>query len=454
MKKLILFLSISLSLHAQSDSLNVTFSEEKVEVFEKTTLIDEYEKAFGGGSEFTSGLRFRIVFNPMTGNTIVPQFQFEQKVFKRNTLTLKYGHANSMNTNLGFEFRRYNIEKSPSTYKSNIVGEYVSFFVDKNAHFLEISEFGGANKMFLNRKDFFYGLGAIGVSKGIQLGNILTFGIKGGLRFGKEGTVNSEKNWVYDRSSNIVFTPFISSFSEVGLGFLFPLKNKFTLDRHEVIGSQQNMKDMWRVNLLNLIYLDSYKLNLAADLAYERKIKQSSFSLVSNLKVGLSNHKEFIGVSERDTIIKDYSNIGKKYLLIDFENNAMRVWEGMTAFNQELRYYPGMKKRMLKGKSGNNLNGFFVGLFGELTLMSRYFNRDSYDQIKGFDKLATQKYYGIEWGYQVKLSKNAFLSIIYNFGLKSNSNNFSRSSQTIYLSEPSARQAIYYTGALKLGFAK
>jgi hypothetical protein len=240
----------------------------------------------------------------------------------------------------------------------------------------------------------------------------------------------------------------------VGLGFLFPLKNKFALDGHEVLGSQQDMKDMWRVNLLNLIYLDSYKMNLAADLAYERKIKQSSFSLVSNLKVGLSNHKEFIGVSERDTIIKDFSNIGKKYLLIDFENNAMRVWEGMTAINQELRYYPGMKKRMLKGKSGNNLNGFFVGLFGELTLMSRYFNRDSYDQIKGFDKLATQKYYGIEWGYQVKLSKRAFLSIVYNFGLKSNSNNFSRSSQTIYLSEPSARQAIYYTGALKLGFAK
>lgn len=48
MEKVILFLGISFSLHAEIDSLKTTYTEEKVEKFEKTTLIDEYDIAFGG----------------------------------------------------------------------------------------------------------------------------------------------------------------------------------------------------------------------------------------------------------------------------------------------------------------------------------------------------------------------------------------------------------------------
>jgi hypothetical protein len=83
MKILFLFLSISFSLQAQSDSTNITFSEEKVEKFEKTTLVDEYEKAFGGNRVVKSGLRIRI---ETLGNGKGANLQYEQKLGKAISL--------------------------------------------------------------------------------------------------------------------------------------------------------------------------------------------------------------------------------------------------------------------------------------------------------------------------------------------------------------------------------
>ena len=116
MKKLILFLSIPFSLHAQSDSLKVTFSEEKVEKFEKTTLIDEYEKAFGGNRVVKSGLRMRFINNPINGGIDVNQFQFEQRFKENLSLTLKLGGQSSKNAPVGIELRKYK-DKSENTTK-------------------------------------------------------------------------------------------------------------------------------------------------------------------------------------------------------------------------------------------------------------------------------------------------------------------------------------------------
>lgn len=60
-----------------TDSLQLNYSEETVTEFKKTTLIDEYEKAFGGHRLVKSGLR--LAGGQLENQNSFAQLQFEKK---------------------------------------------------------------------------------------------------------------------------------------------------------------------------------------------------------------------------------------------------------------------------------------------------------------------------------------------------------------------------------------
>jgi hypothetical protein len=229
MKKLFLFLSISFSLQAQSDSLKVTFSEEKVEKFEKTTLIDEYEKAFGGNRVVKSGLRVRFT-NPESFPRSLPLIQLEQKIGKQFSIigSVAGGFSSGPGTqiNASIEGRwYYTMKKEIQSQKKlqNITGNFLAFNFKSPENYS--SFINGINGSRLIQIPFYPNTLMINGEKtysiiwGKQLGNILEIGLKAGLKGINLKFWGYQPPFNYDNSGRKFF---LSTHSQVGIGVLFP----------------------------------------------------------------------------------------------------------------------------------------------------------------------------------------------------------------------------------------
>jgi hypothetical protein len=417
MKKLFLFLSLSFSLQAQSDSTNITFSEEKVEKFEKTTLVDEYEKAFGGNRLVKSGLRL-YALNPGVFNKQHLGFQFEQKLGKDFSVLASVGNTFQILGSTTFEMsfetkyffkmkRRINLRLQKPNLNGNFIGlrfgyyptGYNRFEVDFRTLNIRNRFLGGFPiELFKERQN-------LSLIVGKQFGNTLSMSFQFGV---KSGSNISNYLTGFQNNGKIVNQLFFTSQSQIGVGLLFPKTQTRAKNECQFLRCNTDVKKIWKLNLGNVLYLDKYSQNLELDIAYEKKLKSSPFSLNSNLILNFQSFRVPQISALNDTIIIRPN--GEKF------QKTLPVYSGKVisqpnlnfSFKEQLRFYPGMKEKVKSGQQGNNLNGIYTGLeyllsFGKVINSNFY---SSYFPIR----LDTRALSGIV-GYQTLTNRHSFLDV-------------------------------------------
>lgn len=414
MKNLIIYLTLLLPLltRAQTDTIKVSYSEEKVPVFEKTTLLDEYEKAFGGNRVVKSALRVNFEKN-LYGNEPefkpynsyfekpLPQIQYEQKIGLDRSLILgiQWGRAPFLaNLNVDIEGRWYYRMKrriNAGIQQANITGKYLSLRIESKPFW------NSDTRKFRYMNDYesiFKAYSSISLNWGMQFGNFLNYGFALGLKQGDE--IRTRLSRPRDKRIN---TWFFTSRTPISLGLYFPKKRKVKNNYCEFLQCNYEVKQLFKLDLTNAFYFDKYLQTVVIDLGYERKLGYSPFSLNTSIIGGLTNNHiepsweiDSAGYSIPGTIKKYYS--ATSYEL-----------------KQQLRYYLGMQKKIVKGVSAGNLNGVYLGLFGS------YGGSDS-NNWKKSDIYVNFRTEYLRWGamvgYQVQTNRYSFLDIGASFHLQ------------------------------------
>ncbi len=413
-KKILLLLSISFSLQAQSDSLKVTFSEEKVEKFEKTTLIDEYEKAFGGNRVVKSGLRVRFLPNYFDefGSIMI---QYEQKVGKSFSIIAspKLALRKTSEKIFNIETRFYTNSKKAI---SNINGRFISTF--GSALFLQNHPFLSGYYSENNEYSFIPSLKRrfkekyiIGAKYGTQFDNLMEIGISTGLKFGHSTEVNAQSELILSQSKSI--NPFLSISSQIGFGLLFPNKKKSKSVSCEFLKCNYAKINLLKLNLNEFLYVDKYFQRIKGDIAYERKIGLTPISLNTSLSFEFQANQHF-GIKEiKDTLI-DVSRNPNKYnielLFYDKEYVNIKTKNTVSQIitSAQLRYYVGQRNRLKNGLALNNLNGLFLGM--EYFYRMNNFKFIDANKSKLFGNVNSSNFGGI-CGYQTLTNKNIFWEV-------------------------------------------
>ncbi|MCP9770199.1 hypothetical protein EGI22_20025 [Lacihabitans sp. LS3-19] len=420
----------------------MTFSEEKVEKFEKTTLIDEYEKAFGGNRVVKSGLRVRFT-NPESFPRSLPLIQLEQKIGKQFSIigSVAGGFSSGPGTqiNASIEGRwYYTMKKDIQSQKKqqNITGNFLAFNVKSPENY---SPFINGSKLiqvpFYPNTLMINGEKTYSIIWGKQLGNILEIGLKAGLK-----TINL-KSWGYQPPFNYNSSGqkyFLSTHSQVGIGVFFPngVRKNITCD---FLKCNYDVKRIFKFNLNNSFYIEKNYQHLKFDGSFEQRIMNSSFSSNSSLQLFIYRtfQNQLIGYKDSTIIDANGENISGLFPLYSLNKQSEINANGSIA--QQFRYY---LPRIIKDNSKiNKLNGYYFG--------SEY----SYN-IGPFPKAYILPTYssslGLSIGYQTLASKNSYIDISASFG---------KSWSTFKLfngfeNETKKEQKNYFNLSLKLGLAK
>lgn len=419
MKKLILFLSISFSLHAQSDSLNVTFSEEKVEVFEKTTLIDEYEKAFGGNREVKSGLRVRIS-DPGVMNFQSVGLQYEQKIGKDFSVIGSFGNIFQQFGQTAFEsniearwYFKMKDKVKNGLQKPNITGTYLSFKVQYYPDLLGINNFNTITPRGIHWANLwvpnFGERGFISLNLGKQFSNALSMnfilGLKRGIITHPYTVLNSAINKTSSESVNRLF---FTTQNQIGLGLLFPSSKVNSTSACEFLLCNVAMNKLWKFNLNNALYVDNTTQNINLDFSYERRIANSGFTINSNVIAGLKNLKfsDILYFKDSTIVGSDGTNIILKSPIYCNEKTNQPTF--IINIKEQLRYYFPKKDSFKKSKKNHNFNGIYTGLeylfgFNKVVLNKKYspMTPTRYDL----------KAYSVIFGYQTLTNRESYLDI-------------------------------------------
>ncbi len=452
MKKLILFTLFPLLTFAQKDTVKVLFSEEKVETFEKTTLLDEYDKAFGGNRIVKSALRFGT--QTALNGGFIPSLQFERKIATDKSIIAIIGGVGerySTNFNIGLESRWYYKMKervNKGTLNANITGEYISFKGLFNPTFRS-SEYGELTSIYqLSGPIMFRVASTFSLNWGRQFGNNVDFGVSLGVKNGKESYISSKGGWINDNRSPSQSTWFLSTNSRVGFGLYFPRKKQISTNYCEFLRCNYEVNHLFKANINNAFYLDRYNQKLKIDVAYERKIGRSPFSLNSNLIITLNNTYQFKQIGSRDSVYQ-FSNRNYTISTPIFSSTKKNFFDYSFEINEQLRYYLGMQKRIAKGKSANNLTGLYTGVQAAYKIgqsQDLFYINNSFNLNNTNNR--NTSFIGVILGYQVQTNRKSYLDIGTVFGTKLTKSHFKN------LNIDSQLRETYLEFNLKLGFAK
>lgn len=468
MKKLIsyIFLLSPLLIMAQNDSVNISYSEERVENFEKTTLIDEYEKAFGNNRVVKSALR--VSLNGVVPNTVLSQYspypfrtfmrnlnpilQFEQKISTDKSLIASFSSNRNekdlfWNSDFGLEGRWYYQMKqrvAEGKQQPNITGKYLSLKVLASPYRFNnkwLPEIGVGAGTFLFRATSTYSL-----NWGWQFGNNINYGISAGVRHGNRAIINEKGFWVDGTlSGKTATTWFIATNAQAGLGLFLPLKKRTANNYCDFLKCNYEVKQLFKLNLNNTFYMDKYIQNLNLDIAYERKIGRSPFSVNSNLKAEFFNRFIYNPTGYKTDTVSNYGTVEKHTFSTKLQSYIGYNFE----IAEQLRYYIGMNNRIAKGKAASNLNGLYIGVLGSYRLENQWFSsaRDNYGRSGTYSSKFISA--GVSLGYQIQTNRRTFMDI---------SVSFLEQKDVTPIENPSpTTQRIPYSlinFSLKLGFAK
>jgi hypothetical protein len=434
MKNLITYILVLFPLLAksQTDNTKVSYSEETVENFEKTTLIDEYEKAFGNNRVVKSALRVSFTGLPGTSlssrnyyplrsfiRELNPILQFEQKIGVDKSVVASFSGNQAKedvfwNYDIGLEGRwYYSMKKRVEEGKQqpNITGRYVSIKVEANSFrysdfYKPFATYGVGTFLFKPTSTYSF-------NWGWQLGNNVNYGISVGVKHGKKSVVDDNNFWIDGTvSGKTAATFFISSNAQAGLGLFLPLKKRTANNFCDFLQCNYEVKQLFKINLNNMVYLDRYFQNLNLDIAYERKIGRSPFSINSNIKSEFFNNfvHDYTG-SKSDTVYSDTGAIQQVMMRSTFSKKLTNYIAYNFEIAEQLRYYVGMKNRIVKGKSASNLNGLYIGAQGIYRLYNQWFpNMDGSSGLRHAYQ-SRESSIGLSVGYQLQTNRRSFLDM-------------------------------------------
>jgi hypothetical protein len=392
---------------AQKDSVNISFGEETVEKFEKTKLLDEYEKAFGGNKVVKSALKVGMTYGIQTFSTSILQAKFETKISSDKSLAIGINGPigrGTFNVESRWYFKMKERVKS-GLQSPNLTGEYLSLKYDYNfypkSQLNDSTGFDGIG--LVNRYQMFLPKAILSLNYGRQLGNNFDFAISVGIQQGGKSRVNNQQEWINDAHLGRDFNPFLSSKTYFGLGLNHPRSKKTNTNSCDFLMYNYKVKQLIKIPLNNLFYLDRYNQNLNLGIGYERKIANSAFSINSELFFGFNRITILSEVGTRQGRLVTLYDGSSFYTTIPlFSSKTESYFSANVKLNEQLRWYVGMNQRVRKGKSASNLNGVYTGLNFVFNKEYRQF-RYNYNLYKN-DATA-----GLLLGYQSKVSKSSYI---------------------------------------------
>lgn len=367
MKKLLIFIFFPLFGFAQTDSIKVSFSEEKVDTFTRTEVVN-FADRIGQNRKANAALKFGAALSTTILRTTQTELfaTYEQKFYNNFSINIAL--------NFNGNYKPFIVEISPRWYfdmqkrtnqglqASNFYGRYLGIRY-KNRRAKNSSTLDVYNLPYLETS-------MISLDFGKQFGNILDISLSAGFKNVQETFLDSRGVLINNKFSPKNNSWFVTSNFRIGFGDFFPRIPKHPSQKFEKLNFSNNNFDtnkLLKINSVNVISVDKYIQFLKIDIAYERRIKESSFSLNSTF-VGQFNHFLYFGQK---------GSIDTTYLYSESNNykTTIPTWQPIRINNfyksielsEQLRYYFSKNREIRKGKSGRNFNGPYTGIEANFT---------------------------------------------------------------------------------------
>jgi hypothetical protein len=419
MKRLLtFFLIIRLAATAQ-DSTSISFSTETMDEFRKQSLMDEYERAFGGDRKVNTRLRVGLLDSPHSKyNPVLPFIHLEQRIGSK----LSIGLGGVLSTREDHFYRVGELNGHGFNELKVSLFTEIRYYFEGNRS-LSGNYTGLEFKQFRRTESLKYGLLSPYISRiyylnnqytlnvGKQFGSLLDVGLQAGFKDIFKPELDESGFVIWGGMLKKSFTPFVGLYSKISLGVDVPFNKGRQNEACEFVNCFTEFSHLFKVNLSNLFYIDPYIQNLKIDVAYEQKLWNLPLSVSIDLITRVNNERNYhpTGMkavrSGNELLLPTYENQRKNQTLFDLNSTL------------QMRYYFLQKRAIAKGKAVENLSGVYGGLFytqfmkadDPLKFIRLSFN---WEPAPDYPKFTT----GLVLGLQKKILKNYY----YDFSIKYN----------------------------------
>jgi hypothetical protein len=265
------------------------------------------------------------------------------------------------------------------------------------------------------------------------------FDVSMGVGAGSSISVLKQNPWSFSTDQRLT----------IGLGIFRPGGKNMTSTGStcDILHCFDEQYKMLKINLFDVLNFSTNSwftgFDFKPSLSYEQKLGRSAFSVEGT--------------------------IGARY---NYTRAKVNVWNGSTTFSTgssvfeqatidaqaELRWYYDMKKRILRGKSGNNLSGGFVAVqLGKESLLPNIVYYKAPQTItNSFGPLNLRDYAeaNIVWGYQQRLLDRGFIQFKIGPGIAFGGHNYQFDTEnTGYTKSKRSVSELNLVAELKAGFA-
>ena len=186
---------------------------------------------------------------------------------------------------------------------------------------------------------------------------------------------------------------FVAS-SEIRLGLvLSKLRTKTSVPACDIFRCFEEENQLFKMDMTKLFHITPNNINISLSTAYERKFRQSAWSLNQELRIDYDYHYNHIVFSANSSSTEKSNGFTVRYVI-------------------QPRYYYSLNKRISRGKSANNLSGTYVALHNVNTLYHTFLHLSA-ENAHLRTRLVPAL--GAVWGIQKRLFTHGFVDA--NFGI-------------------------------------
>ncbi len=407
MKKLLVFIFFPLFSYAQTDSVKVSFSEEKVDTFARTEVISISQK-LGVMRAAKAGLRGGIDSSPflIQNSFSFLNFTFEQKILKEFSLLLSLKHS--------AEYKPFSYEIEPRWYFQmkkrvkaelqayNLYGKYISFrynhgiLKDKPYYFFSYNPY--------------YETSVFAINYGYQAGNILDISVSAGLKNVSEVSIDTKGRLTHNSQSPSNQIWFLASNLKISFGDSYPKTKTEKFGKLLITDNNFEKNRLLKINASDLFSIDKYSQFIKTNVDYEQRIGNTYFSSNTSF-TGIFNHFKFFSFKGLIDTTLHSSLFGKKFPIW----NAQKVNNYYTniQLSEQLRYYITKARDVKKGRSGKNFNGLYLGLMAMYSNITFNNQLSDNDEKYLFTSIKAGSIYGGGgvWGIQNQFRNQVFFDL-------------------------------------------
>ncbi|MCE7043001.1 hypothetical protein [Dyadobacter sp. CY312] len=175
----------------------------------------------------------------------------------------------------------------------------------------------------------------------------------------------------------------------------------------DILFCDENIQEQWKIKLPELTF--GYYLNrIRAGVAYERKVKETPFSL--NFQLDLGVNKGFNYISR-----KNLADFTPEYYPYSYKLTFSK--EFFSSFSIQPRYYFLQKRQQTRGRTSNGLSSFYTGINFENNFYIGDHGDLSYMRGKAIVKQNTL-HIGPMIGFQQRVFKNGYIDLNTSYNYK------------------------------------